>query len=139
MIRTYRDLTYFDTFEERYEYLRLGGIVGAETFGFDRMFNQLFYRSSEWRSIRDLVIIRDKGCDLGIDGFEIHGSIFVHHMNPIYLDDIQNQTDFLLNPDFLICTTQATHNAIHYGDKTLLVTGPIVRTPNDTTPWKHNL
>lgn len=135
-IRTYTELCTFRTFKERYEYLKLDGIVGESTFGFDRYLNQVFYRSQKWRSIRDQVIIRDEGCDLGVEGYDIYNKIIIHHMNPISVDDIENESDYLLNPEFLICTTHNTHNAIHYGDERLLATGPIARTKNDTCPWK---
>lgn len=137
MSRSYSELILLPTFKERYEYLRLDGVIGEETFGFDRYVNQRFYKSREWKQVRDLVIIRDNGCDLGIEGFDIYGKIFIHHMNPIMLRDIQNATEFLLNPEYLICTTLDTHNAIHYGDSNLLVTDPLERTKNDTCPWKH--
>lgn len=135
-IRTYSELSKLTTFEDRYNYLRLDGFVGEETFGFDRYLNQLFYTSQKWRSIRDFVIIRDNGCDLGVEGYEIHGKIIIHHMNPITVSDIINETEYLLDPEFLISTTHNTHNAIHYGDEKLLITGPIERKPNDTCPWK---
>lgn len=136
-IRTYSELSRLTTFKERYEYLRLDGKVGEETFGFDRYLNQIFYKSSEWKSIRDFVIVRDNGCDLGIGGYEIHGKILIHHMNPISPEDIAKWSDFLLNPEYLITTVLSTHNAIHYGDESLLITVPIERTKNDTCPWKH--
>ena len=136
-IRTYSELVTLPTFEERFKYLQLNGQVGESTFGFDRYMNQVFYRSQKWKSIRDFVIIRDCGCDLGVEGYDIHGKIIIHHMNPLSMRDIQTESDFLLNPDFLICTTHNTHNAIHYGDEKLLVTAPIERTKNDTCPWRH--
>lgn len=136
MIRTYSELSKLQTFEERYAYLKLSGTVGKDTFGYDRYLNQIFYRSQEWKSIRDKVIIRDEGCDLGVDGYEIHGRIYIHHMNPIMLKDIENKTEFLLNPEYLITTTHSTHNAIHYGDESLLPLIPKERTANDTCPWK---
>ena len=136
-IRTYSELITLTTFEERYEYLKLNGQVGVETFGFDRYLNQMFYRSQEWKSIRNRVIIRDNGCDLGIEGREIHGQILIHHMNPITKEDILNRTEFLLNPDYLISTIKSTHDAIHYGDENLLITEPIERKPNDTCPWRR--
>ena len=136
-IRTYSELIAFPTFEERFKYLQLNGQVGESTFGFDRYMNQVFYRSQKWKSIRDFVIIRDCGCDLGVEGYDIHGKIIIHHMNPLSMRDIETESDFLLNPDFLICTTHNTHNAIHYGDEKLLVTAPIERTKNDTCPWRH--
>lgn len=135
-IRTYSELSKLATFKDRYQYLRLDGVVGAETFGFDRYLNQVFYRSRQWNAIRDFVIIRDNGCDLGIEGYEIHGRIIIHHMNPITIKDIENESDFLLNPEFLICTTHNTHNAIHYGDENLLIRMPVERTKNDTCPWR---
>lgn len=136
-IRTYAELSTLLTFEERYQYLRLNGSVGETTFGFDRYINQKFYRSSEWKQIRNRVIVRDNGCDLGVEGYEIHEKILIHHMNPIALSDIQNASEYLLNPDYLISVTLATHNAIHYGDETLLIRAPTERRPNDTCPWKH--
>ena len=136
-IRTYSELITLPTFEERFKYLKLNGQVGESTFGFDRYMNQVFYRSQKWKSIRDFVIIRDCGCDLGVEGYDIHGKIIIHHMNPLSMRDIETESDFLLNPDFLICTTHNTHNAIHYGDENLLVTAPIERTKNDTCPWRH--
>lgn len=135
-IKTYSELSRLKTFEERYQYLRLNGSVGRDTFGFDRYLNQVFYRSQKWKSIRNRVIIRDNGCDLGIEGREINGRILIHHMNPISLDDIVNESDLLLDPEYLICTVHSTHNAIHYGDENLLILDPIVRSKNDTCPWK---
>ena len=135
-IRTYSELITIPTFEERFKYLQLNGSVGSETFGFDRYLNQAFYRSQEWKRIRDEVIVRDYGCDLGIDGREIFGKIYIHHMNPVTPKDIVDVTRFLLDPEYLICTTHSTHNAIHYGDENLLTKGPVVRTKNDTCPWK---
>ena len=122
---------------ERYEYLRLGGSVGYETFGFDRYLNQIFYTSQRWRKARDKVIIRDNACDLGIKGRDILGRIYIHHMNPVTLDDIVNESELLIEPEFLICTTHNTHNAIHYGDKSLLILEPIERSKNDTCPWRR--
>lgn len=138
MIRTYSELIKLKTFKDRFEYLKLDGIVGEETFGFDRYMNQIFYKSREWTSVRRSVIIRDKGCDLGVEGYEIHGKILIHHMNPINLSDIVHKTDELLNPDYLITTVLSTHNAIHYGDASLLPVLPIERRANDTCPWKRN-
>ena len=137
MIRTYSELITFPTFEERYRYLRLEGKVGEDTFGFDRWLNQSFYKDREWRAIRDKVIIRDNGCDLGIPDREIHSRIIVHHMNPITKDDILYRSAFLLNPEYLICTVKNTHDAIHYGDEGLLIKVPIERTRNDTCPWRR--
>lgn len=136
-VRTYSELITLSTFEERYKYLQLSSSIGEETFGFDRYLNQNFYRSKEWKRIRDFVIIRDNGCDLGVEDRIIHGKIIIHHMNPIRTKDIQDVSDYLLNPEYLICTTHQTHNAIHYGDENLLVRNPIERTANDTCPWKH--
>lgn len=135
-IRTYSELIQLPTFEERFRYLRLKGSVGKETFGFDRYLNQNFYRSSAWKRVRDQVIVRDNGCDLGIDDRIIYGKILIHHMNPINDEDILNMTDILLNPEYLICVTLDTHNAIHYGDDDLLIKEPVVRFKNDTCPWK---
>lgn len=136
MTRTFTELAALPTFRERFEYLKLDGAVGADTFGFDRYLNQIFYRSKEWKSVRNEVITRDNGCDLGLEGYDIHGSILIHHMNPISADDIINRRDYILNPNFLICTSFQTHNAIHYGDPSQLTTGPVERSPNDTCPWR---
>lgn len=136
-IKTYSELITFDTFEERYRYLKLDGKVGEATFGFDRWLNQKFYKDPEWLAIRDDVIIRDKGCDLGIPDREIRTKILVHHMNPISKDDILRRSKFLLDPEYLICTIKNTHDAIHYGDENLLITAPIERSMNDTCPWKR--
>lgn len=135
-IKCYSELIALPTFEERYRYLRLYGSVGKDTFGFDRIFNQMFYSSAEWKSVRDKVIFRDMGCDLGIEGRDIYGPIVIHHMNPISLKDIEEYSDFLINPEYLITTCHITHNAIHYGDEQLLVKDPIQRTRYDTCPWK---
>lgn len=125
------------TFEERFEYLKLNSGVGADTFGFDRYLNQNFYRSLEWKRIRDQIILRDDGCDLGIKDRPIFGKIIIHHLNPISTEDIVDATEFLLNPEFLICTSVETHNAIHYGSvENLVSTNPIDRKPNDTCPWR---
>lgn len=137
IIRTYSELIQLPTFEERFRYLQLKGTVGADTFGFDRYMNQIFYRSQRWKEVRDAVIIRDNGCDLGILGREIYGKIIIHHMNPIRLSDIENESAYLLNPEYLICVTHNTHNAIHYGDEELLVKLPVERRRNDTCPWRN--
>lgn len=134
-VRTYRDLECIETFEERYAYLRLGGILGETTFGFDRWINQMFYRSPEWRHARSFVIARDNGCDLGVPGFEIHTGLYVHHMNPLSPEDVIQGEAEILNPDFLITTSLRTHNAIHYGDSSLLPRGPVERKAGDTTLW----
>lgn len=136
-IRTYSELKDIPTFEERYKYLKLSGTVGLDTFGFDRYLNQAFYKSPEYRKIRQEVILRDNGCDLGLDGYEIFGKILVHHMNPITKRDILDRSDYALNPEYLICVSHNTHNAIHYGDESLLQLNiPIVRKPNDQAPWR---
>ena len=137
-VRTYSELKTLSTFEERFRYLQLDGKVGEETFGFDRYLNQMFYTSSEWRSIRDAVIIRDNGCDLGIADREIYGRILIHHMNPITKNDILTRSEFLLNPEYLICTYKVTHDAIHYGDASLLIKAPVERSRFDTCPWRQS-
>lgn len=137
-IRTYSELITFSTFEERYEYLRLGGKIGEETFGFDRYLNQSFYKTKEWMSIRDSVIIRDCGCDLAIADREIYGRILIHHMNPITKEDILYRSKYLLDPEYLICTSKNTHDAIHYGDSSLIITSPLERSKNDTCPWRKD-
>ena len=137
-IKTYSELCKFQTFEDRFQYLRLDGVVGKETFGFDRYLNQMFYqRDPRWKRVRDYVIIRDNGCDLGVEGYEIHGRILVHHMNPVTIDDLLRDSEYLLDPEFLISTIHNTHNAIHYGDENLLVLPPVERSPNDTCPWRR--
>lgn len=137
-IRSYNELILLPTFEERFEYLQLNGEIGSDTFGFDRYVNQRFYKSSEWRKIRDQVILRDNGCDMGLQDHEIFGHIYIHHMNPIRLDDIVNVTDILLNPDYLICVSHETHNAIHYGTNDICNKNQVIeRKPNDTCPWKN--
>lgn len=136
-IRTYSELITLPTFEERFRYLQLGGKVGEDTFGHDRYLNQMFYTSDEWRRIRRDVIVRDNGCDLGIQDREIHGLIIIHHMNPITIEDIINRSEFLLNPEYLISTVKNTHDAIHFSDERILITDPIKRRPNDTCPWKR--
>ena len=135
-IRSYSELITIPTFEERFRYLKLDGRVGEETSGFDRYLNQIFYKSNEWLRVRDLVIVRDNGCDLGIEGREIYGRILIHHMNPITIDDITRRSKYLLDPEYLITTVKNTHDAIHYGDESLLIKGPIERSKYDTCPWK---
>ena len=137
MIRTYSELITLPTFEERYEYLKIGGTVGEETFGFDRYLNQSFYKTKEWLRIRDHVIVRDQGCDLAMIDREIRGKILIHHMNPITKEDIVRRSKYLLDPEYLICTVKNTHDAIHYGDESLLIKAPIERQKNDTCPWRH--
>lgn len=135
MSRSYIELRKLDTFIERYNYLALRGILGAETFGFDRWVNQRFYKSLEWKHARNQVIVRDDGCDLGIPGYEIHSGLIVHHMNPISLKDLEEGAAWIFDPNFLITTSLKTHNAIHYGDESLLPRGPIVRRSGDTLLW----
>lgn len=134
-IRTYRDLRRLDTFKERFDYLALHGAVGEATFGFDRWMNQKFYTSYEWRQLRHQIIVRDNGCDLGIEGYEIHARLVIHHMNPITVDDIKHGSMDILDPEFLITTTHDTHNAIHYGDEKLLPRPFVERRPGDTKLW----
>lgn len=135
MIRRYSRLRSLTTFEERYQYLRLMGSVGRDTFGFDRHINQHFYRSREWKRVREHVIARDNGCDLGIEGYEIYSDILVHHMNPMTLDDIRHGNPRILDPDYLITTTHRTHNAIHYGDENQIPRQMTERKPGDTKLW----
>jgi hypothetical protein len=134
-IRCYSELQQLQTFEERFDYLELKGVVGESTFGFDRWINQRFYKSHEWYLVRAHVIIRDDGCDLGVPGYEIHTGVLVHHMNPVSMDDIKHGNENLFNPEYLVLTSLNTHNAIHYGDKSLLPRGPVERTSGDTTLW----
>lgn len=136
-IKTYSELIQLSTFEERFRYLQLNSHVGRETFGFDRYLNQIFYRSQKWKSIRNHVIIRDNGCDLGVEGYEIHGRVLIHHMNPITLQDIERESEFLLDPEYLISTIHNTHNAIHFGDESLLIKAPVERAMYDTCPWRR--
>lgn len=137
-MRTYSELITLPTFEERFEYLKLSGSVGEETFGFDRYFNQKLYSSPEWKQVRREVIIRDNGCDLGIPDREIFGKILVHHMNPMCLEDIEEHNPDIFNPEYLISTTKETHDAIHYGDNSILLSNELIeRKPNDTCPWRQ--
>lgn len=135
MIRRYSELCQFDTFEDRFEYLKLGGSVGHSTFGFDRHINQAFYASREWKDLRQEVILRDHGCDLGVRGYAINGELLIHHMNPMNSDDIVHGEAWILDPEFLITTTKKTHNAIHYGDRSQLPVRLVIRTPGDTKLW----
>lgn len=135
--KTYSELISLKTFEERYRYLRIRGEVGAETFGSDRYLNQIFYASKEWKRFRRDIIIRDMGCDLGIEDREIEGLIVIHHINPITIDDIIHRRECLMDPENVICVSFNTHQAIHYGDENLLIQEPMERTMNDTCPWKH--
>ena len=138
IIRSYEELITISSFEDRFEYLKLNGTVGKETFGFTRYINQNFYHSSEWLSFRDKVIIRDNGCDLGVLGYEIIGSIIIHHINPITYDDIVNMNDCVFNMNNVISTKLSTHNAIHYGDSNLLIKPLVERKKNDTCPWRQS-
>lgn len=135
MIRTYRELTRLKSFEDRFEYLKLRGQVGKSTFGYDRYINQAFYRSSEWRRVRNLVIARDEGLDLGVTGYEIFDRPIIHHMNPMGLEDLVSGDDDILNPEYLVCVSHRTHNAIHYGDESLLPKPLVERRPGDTRLW----
>lgn len=135
-IRCYEELSKLKTFDERYEYLRLGGLVGADTFGFDRYLNQALYKSKEWRKVRDIVILRDKGCDLGIEGYEINKGAIIHHMNPLTEEDLIERNEDIFNPQYLITVSLRTHNAIHYGEDYVKMDSPVERRPNDTIPWK---
>lgn len=134
-IRTYSELRRIETFEERFDYLELKGIVGESTFGYDRWINQQFYTSREWRWARSHVIARDMGCDLGVPGFEIHSGMVIHHMNPISVEDITHGNEDILDPEFLVVTSLNTHNAIHYGGRGLLPRNPVERKPGDTNLW----
>jgi hypothetical protein len=136
IVRSYRELKRIESYEERFEYLRLKGAVGNATFGFDRYINQNFYRSAEWRRVRDEVIIRDNGCDMGVKGYDIHEKIIIHHMNPMTMAAIEEGAAEILDTDNLICVTHRTHNAIHYGNSELLIQPFVERQPNDTIPWK---
>ena len=133
--RTYSELRRLETFEERFDYLVLHGQVGQQTFGFDRYINQQFYTSPEWKWCREVVIVRDDGCDLGVPGFEIDAQLLIHHINPLTLDDIKHREEWILDPEFLITTTKQTHNAIHYGDRSLLPQPHVPRAPGDTRLW----
>ena len=136
-IKTYTELSKIPSFIERYRYLKLQGSVGTDTFGYDRYLNQQFYKSKEWKRVRDEVIIRDNGCDLGVDDRDINTRIFIHHMNPISKRDIMESSEYLLDPEYLICVSKQTHDAIHYGDEQLLYVNEVIeRSPNDTCPWR---
>lgn len=136
-IKTYSELITLPTFEDRFRYLQLKGRVGEDTFGYDRYLNQILYRSKEWKQLRHEIIVRDNGCDLACEDREIFGKVLIHHMNPITVDDIVNRDPKVFDPENLICTVHNTHNAIHYGDENLLYKEPIIRTKNDTIPWRH--
>lgn len=137
-IKTYSELITIPSFIDRFNYLKLGGLVGQETFGFDRYLNQTLYTSNEWKRFRRDIIIRDNGLDLACDGYEIGGKIIVHHIDPLTIQDIIRRDPKFFDPENVICVSMNTHNAIHYGDESLLFTEPIVRTKNDTCPWRHN-
>ena len=136
--RCYRELSRLKTFEERYEYLRIGGAVGESIFSFERYLNQALYMSKRWKLLRNEIIIRDNACDLGVEGHDIYDKIIIHHMNPITREQIRNPDESLFDPEFLICVSNRTHQAIHYGDASLLPKGPVIRRPNDTCPWKSS-
>lgn len=137
IIRCYKELSRIDNYEERFRYLKLVGQVGESTFGFDRYLNQIVYSSKRWKQVRNAVIIRDEGRDMGVEGYEIQGRIVIHHMNPISVEDAEKDRDFIYDPEFLICVSPITHNAIHYGDESLLPKGPVERFPNDMCPWRR--
>lgn len=136
-IKRYSELSTIPTYEERFQYLQLKGAVGNDTFGYDRYLNQILYNSPEWKRLRNQIIIRDNGRDLGCEGYEIYGRILIHHMNPITVEDIVSRNPIVFDPENLICVSHSTHNAIHYGDKNLLIMAPVERTKNDTCPWRH--
>lgn len=137
MIRTYTDLVSIPTYIDRFRYLKLSGHIGEDTFGYDRYLNQQLYKSATWRQLRAQIITRDLGCDLAHPDFEIVGSIIIHHLNPITKSDVLERSNYLLNPEFLVCVSDNTHKAIHYGDESLLLPyEPVVRTPHDTCPWR---
>lgn len=137
IIRCYKELSRIDGYEDRFRYLKLAGQVGESTFGFDRYLNQVLYSSKRWKQARNTVIIRDEGRDMGVKGYEILGHVVIHHMNPISVEDIEKDSEFIYDPEFLICVSPLTHNAIHYGDESLLPKGPVERRPNDTCPWRR--
>ena len=140
MIRTYSELITIPTFEERFDYLKLNGLIGMETFGSDRYLNQALYRSPEWKAFRNRIVIRDNGCDLAFQDRGIYGNILIHHLNPITAEDILSRSPVLFDPNNVVCVCLNTHNAIHYGDASLLVpSNPTERTPNDTCPWKGGI
>lgn len=137
-MKTYSELIQLSTFEDRFNYLKLRGNVGEDTFGFERYLNQKFYKSKEWKHIRDIVILRDQGCDLACLGHDIYGKVIIHHMNPITINDLETNSDIVLNPEYLICVSQETHNALHYGDGSNLHKYDYEdRKPNDTSPWRR--
>lgn len=135
--KTYSELIKIPTYEERFQYLQLKGAVGKDTFGYDRYLNQILYNSPEWKRLRNRIIIRDNGCDLGCEGYEIYGRVLIHHLNPITVEDVVSRNPIVFDPENLICVSHNTHNAIHYGDESLLILAPVERTKNDTCPWRH--
>lgn len=135
-LKSYSELLSLNDFTDRYNYLKIGGRIGEETFGYGRYLNQVLYHSQEWKRFRRDIILRDQGCDLACDGFEIYGKILIHHINPIDVDDVIYRRPNVFDEENVICTSLNTHNAIHYGDESLLITGPIERRPNDTCPWR---
>lgn len=136
--KSYSEMITMSEFDDRFRYAKLDGKVGMDTFGFDRYLNQQFYRSKEWKRLRDQIIIRDNGCDLGVPGHEIYGKIYIHHLNPLSPEDITESTEKLFDPNNLVCVSAETHNAIHYGDESILEKNKIVeRSPGDTCPWKR--
>lgn len=137
MLKSYSELMKLKTYEDRLRYLKLNGVVASETFGYDRYLNQVFYKSSEWLSVRHEVIVRDNACDLGIEDRDIYSNIIVHHINPITPDDIKNRSAKLLDPENLICTTKRTHDGIHYGNEAIVLAGQSERRQNDTIPWRE--
>lgn len=136
MIRRYSEMIKFPTIEERFEYVKLGGAVGVETFGWDRYLNQQFYRSKEWKEFRNSMIIRDNGCDLALDGYEIQSNLFLHHLNPITVEDILHNSEVLLDPENVVCVSRRMHQAIHYGDEDMIPKPLVERKPGDTIPWR---
>lgn len=136
-IKTYSKLISIPTYEERFKYLQIKNAIGKDTFGYDRYLNQILYHSSEWKRLRNEIIIRDNGCDLAFDGYEINSRILIHHLNPITVDDVKNRSPMVFDPENLVCVTHNTHNAIHYGDDNLLIKSPVIRSVNDTCPWKQ--
>ncbi len=137
-MKTYNDLIKLTTFKDRFLYLKIGGVVGEDTFGFNRYLNQYFYTSKEWRQLRNSIIVRDNGCDLGIEGYEIKSNILIHHIEPITISDIKNHDAKLLDPNNLICVSKRTHDAIHFGDESILYDNLVIeRFPNDTSPWRN--
>ncbi len=135
-LRSYSELKRLPTFKERYEYLRIGGLVGESIFGFERFLNQALYTSQRWRLLRNQIIVRDNGCDLGVEGYDIYDKIIIHHMNPLTREQLREPDDSMFDPEYLICVSDNTHKAIHYGDASLLRQEYVPRRPNDTCPWK---